>query len=81
MHLLSNALNCGADIINAKIDEIVETGQCLCIYTDQVTRYGDDISATKTSFESVIAHIQKYIDQGSLDIMTFSDFYKKCVSK
>ena len=81
MHLLSNALNCGADIINAKIDEIVETGQCLCIYTDQVTRYGDDISATKISFESVIAHIQKYIDQGSLDIMTFSDFYKKCVSK
>ena len=81
MHLLSNALNCGADQINKKIDEIVETGQCLCIYTDQVTRYGDDISSTKTSFESVIAHIQKYIDQGSLEIMTFSDFYKKCVSR
>ena len=81
MHLLSNAENCGSDIINTKIDEIVETGQCLCIYTDQVTRYGDDISATKTSFEDVIAHIQKYVDQGSLEIMTFSDFYKKCVSR
>ena len=81
MHLLSNALNCGSDMINSKIDEIVETGQCLCIYTDQVTRYGDDISATKTSFESVIAHIQKYIDQGTLEVMTFSEFYNKCVSR
>ena len=81
MHLLSNAVGCGAGIINAKIDEIIETGQCLCIYTDQVTRYGDDISATKTSFESVIAHIQKYISQGSLEVMTFSEFYNKCVSR
>ena len=81
MHLLSNAEGCGADIINAKIDEIVETGQVLCIYTDNVTRYGDDISATKVSFESVIEHIQKYINQGSLECMTFSEFYEKCVTR
>lgn len=81
MHLLSNALNCGSDQINKKIDEIVETGQCLCIYTDQVTRYGDDISATKTSFESVISHIQNYVNDGLLEIMTFSEFYNKCVSR
>lgn len=81
MHLLSNAPNCGSSAINAKIDEIVETGQCLCIYTDQVTRYGDDISSTRTSFENVISHIQNYINQGSLEVMTFSEFYKKCVSR
>ena len=81
MHLLSNAAGCGADIINSKIDEIIETGQVLCIYTDNVTRYGDDISATKVSFESVIEHIQKYVNQGSLECMTFTEFYEKCTSK
>ena len=75
MHLLSNVEGCGADIINAKIDEIIETGQVLCIYTDNVTRYGDDISATKVSFESVIEHILKYVNQGSLRCMTFAEFY------
>ena len=81
MHLLSNAEGCGSDIINAKIDEIVETGQVLCIYTDNVTRYGDDISATKVSFEAVIDHIQKYVNQGSLKCMTFEQFYEKCTGK
>ena len=81
MHLMSNADGCGADIINAKIDEIVETGQVLCIYTDNVTRYGDEISVTKVSFESIIAHIQKYLDQGTLQCLTFSEFYKQCTEK
>ena len=81
MHLLSNAEGCGADIINSKIDEIIETGQVLCIYTDNVTRYGDDISATKVSFESVIEHIQKYVNQGSLECMTFTEFYEKCTTR
>lgn len=81
MHLLSNAEGCGADDINAKIDEIIETGQVLCIYTDNVTRYGDDISATKVSFESVIEHILKYVNQGSLECMTFTEFYEKCTSR
>lgn len=81
MHLLSNAAGKGADKVKAKIDEIVETGQVLCIYTNDVTKYGDDISATKTSFEAVIAHIQKYINRNELECMTFSEFYKKCVSK
>lgn len=81
MHLLSNAEGCGADVINAKIDEIIETGQVLCIYTDNVTRYGDDISATKVSFESVIEHILKYVNQGSLRCMTFAEFYEKCTSR
>ena len=81
MHLLSNAPGKGADAVCVKIDEIVETGQVLCIYTDNVTKYGDDLSATKVSFEKVIAHIQKYIDQGSLECMTFSEFYKQCVTR
>lgn len=81
MHLLSNAPGKGADAVCAKIDEIVETGQVLCIYTDNVTKYGDDLSATKVSFEKVINHIQKYIDQGSLECMTFSEFYKQCITR
>lgn len=81
MHILSNEPGCGADTIVEMIDEIVETGQVLCIYTNDVTRYGDEISATKVSFETVIAHILEYVKRGELTCMTFSEFYNKCTSK
>ena len=81
MQLLSNAAGHGSDVINAMIDEIVETGQTLCIYTADVTGYGTDIASNKTSFENVIAHILKYVNQGRLQCMTFSEFYEKCTTR
>ena len=81
MQLLSNAAGHGSDAINAMIDEIVETGQTLCIYTADVTGYGTDIASNKTSFENVIAHILKYVNQGRLQCMTFSEFYEKCTTR
>jgi hypothetical protein len=79
MHLLSNKENMGADEMIKKIDEIVETGQCLCIYTGGVSKYGSEIAATRTSFEYVIEHILDYKNSGALQVLTFSDFYNKCV--
>lgn len=81
VHLLSNAEGKNATEIKAKIDEIVETGQCLCIYTNDVTRYGDEISATKASFESVVKYILDLVEKGELQIMTFSEFYNKCIDQ
>lgn len=81
MHLLSNAEGHGATAIKAKIDEIIETGQTLCIYTNNVTKYGDEISATKTSFEDVVDYIDRYVRLGLVQCLTFSDFYKQCTTK
>lgn len=79
MHLLSNDQGHGADDICAKIDEIVETGQVLCIYTSGVSRYGNEIQANKISFEKVVEKIESYMEQGRLECMTFQQFYHKCV--
>lgn len=81
MHLLSNAEGHGATAIKAKIDEIIETGQTLCIYTSDVTKYGDEISATKTSFEDVVNYLDRYVRLGLIQCLTFSDFYKQCTTK
>lgn len=88
MHLLANPPGEGSSrpnpysstVIKSKIDEIVNTGQCICIYTSNVTRYGDEISAKETEFEDVIRHIVKYKNAGQLQCLTFSDFYDKCTS-
>ena len=80
MHLLSNAEGKTIDDVKKKIDEIVETGQVLCIYTNDVTKYGDDISATQTAFEALVSYLEQYMQSGQLECMTFSEFYNKCIS-
>lgn len=79
--LLSNKSGCGSDVMNKRIDEIVETGQALCISTSIVSMYGSDIGATKESFENVIEHALMYKNRGELDIMTFKEFAEKCQVK
>ena len=87
MHLLANPPGQGSDrpnpysssVIKEKIDEIINTGQCLCIYTSNVTQYGDDISAKQSEFEDVVRHIVNYKRAGRVQCLTFSDFYSKCV--
>ena len=79
MHILSNAEEGSVDKVKAKIDEIVEMGQALCIYTGEVSKFGTNIGASKTAFETVVDHILKYRNTDQLQCLTFSDFYKKCV--
>ena len=77
MHLLSNKTT-SESMIN-KIKECIETGQTICIYTGNVTQYGDEISAKKEMFEAVVKFIKSQVDLGKLQCLTFNEFYNKCV--
>ena len=79
MCLISNLFT-SDEIIN-KIDTAVETGQCIVVYTNNVTEYGDESTASKTSFENVLNHIIKLKQEGKVQCLTFRDFYTKCVDE
>ena len=79
MHILSNKTT-SEEMIN-KIKYCIETGQTICIYTGNVTEYGDEISAKKEIFETVIKYIKSQVDLGKLQCLTFSEFYNKCIGK
>lgn len=78
MHLMSNTTT--IDDIKAHIDYIIETGQTLCLYTYNVTQYGDEIACSKAMFESVIEYIERKINHGDVQCLTFKDFYNQCVN-
>ena len=79
MCLLSNTTT--SDIVISKIDEAVDTGQCIVVYTNNVTEYGDEIAASKTSFEKVLNHIIELVESDKIQCLTFRDFYEKCVNE
>lgn len=79
MCLLSNITT--SDIVINKINEAVNTGQCIVIYTNNVTEYGDEIAASKTSFEKVLNHIIDLVQNDKIQCLTFRDFYNKCVNE
>ena len=67
--------------INEWIDYIIETGQCMALFTNDVTEYGTDSSLKEVTFENVIDHIMEKVDSGELQLMTFEGFYNKCVNE
>lgn len=67
--------------IKKRIDYAIDNGVSLCLYTNDVTEYGTEISATYVLFESIISYIIEKRDKGLLDCMTFKDFYSKCVEE
>ena len=77
MSLISNTTT--SDAIMSKIDMAVDTGQCIVIYTNNVTEYGDEEAASKTAFETVLNYIIKLSSEGKIQCLTFKDFYDKCV--
>ena len=62
-----------------KIDYIVNTGQVLCIKTNNVTEFGDASSATRATFESIVNYICEKRNNSDLQCLTFEQFYNKCV--
>ena len=78
MHLISN--NVEIEEIIDKIDYAIETGQSIVLYTNDVTEYGSEIDSKKIMFESVVNYIYDKIEEGSIECMTFKEFYNKCVN-
>ena len=76
MTLMSNETT--AEEIIEKIQYAIDNNCCICIYTNNVTNYGDEISAKKTLFESVMKFI--FENKDAITLMTFSEFYEKCNS-
>lgn len=65
--------------IRDKINYIIDTGQTICLYTERATQYGDEISVKSSVYKKIVDYIQTKIADGSLQCLTFADFYKKCV--
>lgn len=70
--------NMAEDIIE-QIDYIIETGQTMALFTNNVTEYGDESSLKEITFETVLDYVLEKIDAGELQVMTFESFYKACV--
>ena len=74
MVLMSN--NTTETEIIQKLQYAINNKCAICIYTNNVTSYGDEQSAKKTLLESVINFILK--NKNKITPMTFSEFYEKC---
>lgn len=74
MTLMSNYTT--AEEIIEKLQYAIDNECCVCIYTNNVTDYGDEQSAKKTLLESVVNFILENKDK--ITPMTFSEFYNKC---
>lgn len=69
-----------SDAIKAKIDYIIETGQCMSLYTNNITTYGSNVDASKSQFEAIIDYISKKVQSGELQCLTFEEFYNRCIN-
>lgn len=65
--------------IRDKIKYAIDTGQALCLYTERATQYGDEISVKSSVYKKIVEYIQSRVADGSLQCLTFADFYNKCV--
>ena len=74
MQLFSNETT--EDEIISKLQYAIDNECCVCLYTNNVTNYGDESSSKKTLFETIV----KFILENDITPMTFSEFYNKCNS-
>lgn len=78
MYLISNGTT--VEEIIKKIDYAIDTGQCLSLYTNDVTEYGSDIDSKKIMLESVVNYIIERMNEGDVECLTFKEFYERCVN-
>lgn len=76
MQLFSNDTT--EEEIIAKIQYAIDNDCCVCLYTNNVTNYGNESSAKKILLENIVKFILANKDK--ITPMTFSDFYNKCNS-
>lgn len=68
-----------AENIYHKIDYAISTGQALSLHTCNVTEFGDEACATRSTFGSIINYISERYNNGSLQCMSFEQFYHVCI--
>lgn len=61
------------------IDYAIATGQCISLFTNNITEYGDEANAKQLMFELVIDYIQEKVNAGELECMTYRQFYETCI--
>lgn len=76
MHLFSRDTT-EAEILE-KLQYAIDNNCCICLYTNNVTNYGDEISSKKVLLEAIVKFITDNSDK--LTAMTLSEFYNKCNS-
>lgn len=76
MTLISN--NMTEEEIIAKVQYAIDNDCGVCLYTNNVTEYGDESAVKKIVLENVVKFILTNSDK--ITPMTFSDFYNKCNS-
>lgn len=69
------------DEIKERIDYAIDNNVALCLYTNDVTEYGSEISATQVLFESIINYIIERRDAGDIQCMSLKEFYNECVTE
>ena len=76
MQLFSNETT--EEEIIAKLQYAIDNNCCVCLYTNNVTNYGDEASSKKILLESIVKFLLENKDK--ITPMTFSEFYNKCNS-
>ena len=76
MQLFSNETT--EEEIIEKIQYAIDNECCVCLYTNNVTNYGDEASSKKILLEAIVKFILENKDK--ITAMTFSEFYNKCNS-
>ncbi|MDD3122004.1 MAG: hypothetical protein PHC62_00645 [Candidatus Izemoplasmatales bacterium] len=67
------------DYIKEKIDYAIATEQTVAISTYDVTEYGDEMNAKRSTFENIINYIEERFDTNQINVMSYRSFYNKCI--
>lgn len=69
-----------SESIKKKIDYIISTGQCMSLYTNDVSTYGSNVDASKSQFEAIMEYVVSKVKAGELQCLTFREFYDRCIN-
>ena len=69
----------GSSPAKALIDEVIETGRCLCIFVHQVedsTTANESVNVSKEIYAEVLDYLKSKVDNNECDVITFREFYQ-----
>ena len=67
------------DTVKSAIDQCIQTGYCLSIFTHGVYENNtNDLYTDKAIYTELLDYIKQKVDAGELQVMTYRDFYEAC---